>query len=290
MERGVKLVAEQKVLDPMAAGARRVVGKIAIVTGAGQGHGRATAKRLAQEGASVMVVDRHEAGAARTVGELRDFGTDAESYVVDISDPEAFKAVAAATNERFGKIDILVNVAGGSMYGPKFGWEYTPAELRANVENNLFTCMWGCWAVLPYMVEQHSGAIVNFGSHAVRNGMRLGYAAAKGGVYAVTASLAMETAQRGVRINAVVPHWSGATDPDDRMVTRIPGAMRSEESPEERAARMAELEARHAPTIPMGRGGAPRDLAAAVAFLVSEDAAFVTGHILCVGGGAYCIL
>ncbi len=279
-----------QVLDPMAAGGRRLVDRVAIVTGAGQGHGRATAKRMAQEGARVMVVDRHEPGATRTAGELRDFGSQAESYVADISDPDTFKEVAAATRERFGKIDILVNVAGGAMYGPKYGWEYTPEELRANVENNLFTCMWGCWAVLPYMIEQGSGAIVNFGSHAVRNGMRLGYAAAKGGVHAVTASLAMETAKMGVRINAVVPHFNEGAGPDDKLVTRIPGQLVSDLPAEERSAQLAEMAARYGPAIPMGRGGAPKDVAAAVTFLASDDASFVTGHILGVGGGAFCIL
>jgi NAD(P)-dependent dehydrogenase (short-subunit alcohol dehydrogenase family) len=281
---------QAQVLDLMAAGGRRLVDRVAIITGAGQGHGRATAKRMAQEGAHVMVVDRHEPGATRTVDELREFGAQAESCVADISDPENFKEVAAATKERFGKIDILVNVAGGSMYGPKYGWNYTPDELRANVENNLLTCMWGCWAVLPYMVEQGSGAIVNFGSHAVRNGMRLGYAAAKGGVYAVTTSLAMETAQMGVRVNAVVPHFNDGAGAGDKLVTRMPGQLMADRSEEERAANLAELQARHGPTIPMGRGGAPKDIAAAVTFLASDDAAFVTGHILCVGGGAFCIL
>ena len=281
---------QTQVLDPMAGGGRRLIGRVAIITGAGQGHGRATAKRMAQEGAHVMVVDRHGPGATRTVGELREFGSQAELYVADISQPDSFKQVAAATRERFGKIDILVNVAGGAMYGPKYGWDYTPEELRANVENNLFTCIWGCWAVLPYMVEQGSGAIVNFGSHAVRNGMRLGYAAAKGGVYAVTASLAMETAKMGVRVNAVVPHFNDGAGPDDKLVTRIPGQLVTDRPEEERAAAQAEMEARYGPAIPMGRGGAPKDVAAAVTFLASDDASFVTGHMLCVGGGAFCIL
>ena len=284
------MVEQTQVLDAKAHGARRLVDRVAIITGGGQGHGRATAKRMAQEGAQVMVVDRHEPGATRTVGELEEFGAQADSYVGDISVPENFKEVATATVERFGKIDILVNVAGGSMYGPKNGWDYTPDELRANVENNLFTCMWGCWAVLPYMIEQHSGSIINFGSHAVRNGMRLGYAAAKGGVYAVTTSLAMETAMLGVRVNAVVPHFNDGAGPGDKLVTRMPGQLVADRSEADRAANREELIARHGPTIPMGRGGSPEDLAAAVTFLASDDAAFITGDILCVGGGAFCRL
>jgi dihydroxycyclohexadiene carboxylate dehydrogenase len=282
------MASSVQVLDSKAAGARRFEGKTAIVSGAGQGHGRATARRLAQEGAALMLVDRHAAGAKRTRDELTQFGSDADTYVGDISSVEPFQEVAAKTVERFGKIDVLVNVAGGAMYGPKLGWEYTPDELMANVQNNLWTCMWGCYSVLPYMVEQGSGAIVNFGSHAVRGTHRLGYAAAKGGIYAVTTSLALETAQSGVRINCVVPHYS-ESEPGDRLVTRVPGQTAPKTTQAMQPGR-ADLQARHLQNIPMGRAGTPQELAAAVAFLASDDASFVTGDIMCVGGGAFCAL
>src|SRR5207244_10149562 len=92
----------------------------------------------------------------------------------------------------------------------------------ANVQNNFWTTMWCCWAVLPYMVEQRSGAIVNIGSNAPQGTMRLPYAASKGGVFAITTSLALETAALGVRINCVAPHWSVSQDAGDQLVTRIP--------------------------------------------------------------------
>lgn len=278
-------MAEQvKVLDPRAAGGKRLQGRIAIITGAGQGIGRATARRMAEEGASVMVAERYQESADRTCKELCDFGTDAETFVADVSSADAAKALMAATKERFGRIDILVNNAGGSMYGPKLGWEYTPEELIANVQNNFWTTMWCCWAVLPIMVEQKSGAIVNLGSNSPRGTMRLPYAASKGGVFAITTSLALETATLGVRINCVAPHFSIKQE-GDTIFSRIPGQRRSTNT-EDRRAEFESLTARHIQNIPMRRPGLVEEQAAAIAFLASDDASFITGQILSVGGGA----
>lgn len=271
------------VLDPRAAGGRRLDGKIAIVTGAGQGIARATARRMAQEGASVMIADRNEPGAIRTRDELLEFGADAETFIADVSSPEVAKALMAATKERFGRIDILVNCAGGSMYGPKYGWDYTPEEIMANVQNNFFTTMWCCWAVLPYMVEQQSGAIVNIGSNSPRGTMRLPYAASKGGVFAITTSLALETATMGIRINCVAPHLTGG-DPGDRLVPRY--ARPAEQTADQQRATFEQTRERHLANIPMHRPGRVEEQAAAITFLASDDASFITGQILSVGGGA----
>jgi dihydroxycyclohexadiene carboxylate dehydrogenase len=272
-----------QVLDPRAAGARRLEGKIAIITGGGQGHGRATARRMAQEGASIMIADRFEPGAARTRDELREFGTDAEFFLGDMQQAETAKVLMAAAKERFGRIDILVNNVGGAMGTGRQGWEFTAEELEANVRNSLHTCLWGCWAVFPYMVEQQSGAIVNFGSHAVRGTGRLGYAAAKGGVMAITTSLALEGAPYNVRVNAVVPHVS--TRPEgDTLVARIPG------QPTNRGGGGMNVDNPNFTPIPLKRPGTPEEVAAVVTFLASEDASFTTGEIICVGGGAFCSL
>jgi NAD(P)-dependent dehydrogenase (short-subunit alcohol dehydrogenase family) len=238
---------------------------------------------MAEEGAVVMVCDRNPNGAERTRNELRDAGATAEMHVSDISQPEAAKDLMAAANARFGRIDILVNNAGGSMFGPKLGWEYTPEEILANVQNNFFTTMWCCWAALPYMVEQRSGAIVNIGSNAPQGTMRLPYAASKGGVFAITTSLALETAELGVRINCVAPHWSVSEDRDDRLVTRIPGEAVSGEGDGQLRQHLAE---QHLRNIPMRRPGLKEEQAAAIVFLASDDASFITGQILSVGGGA----
>jgi dihydroxycyclohexadiene carboxylate dehydrogenase len=274
------------VLDPRAAGGKRLLGKIGIVTGGGQGHGRATAKRFAEEGASVMIADRHAPGAERVRDQLKDFGVDAEVWIGDVGSPEGAKALMAATKERFGRIDILVNVVGGAFTLPgsgRVGWEKTPEDLTANIQNNLFTCLWCCWAVAPIMVEQHSGSIINFGSHAVRGTDRLGYAAAKGGIAAITTSLALELAPHNVRMNMVVPHISNR-DEGDTLVTRIPGQAVPERKPN------TSVTAPQFSPIPMGRPGEPEEIAGVVTFLASEDASFTTAETICVGGGAFCRL
>ncbi len=275
-----------KVLDERAAGARRLEGRIAVVTGAGQGHGRATARRMAQEGASIMIADRFEPGARRTRDELRAFGSAADYFLGDMQEAETARRLMEETKERFGRIDILVNNVGGAMGGNKMGWEFPPAELEANVRNSLHTCMWGCWAVLPYMIEQRSGSIINFGSHAVRGMGRLGYAAAKGGVMAITTSLAIEAGPHNVRVNAVVPHLSSRPE-GDTLVARVPGQAVN------RGGGRGSADALNSPNmtpIPMGRIGTPEEVAAVVTFLASDDASFTTGAIICVGGGAVCSL
>jgi dihydroxycyclohexadiene carboxylate dehydrogenase len=276
----------KNVLDPRAAGGKRLAGRIAVVTGAGQGIGRATARRFAEEGAVVMVADRNPTGGERTCGELRDYGSEAELWLGDVGSADGARTLMAAATERWGRIDILVNTVGGSMYGPKLGWEYTPEELMANVQNNFWTTMWCCWAVLPHMVERKSGAIVNVGSNSPRGTMRFPYAASKGGVFAMTTSLALETAELGIRINCIAPHWTVSEDPEDGLVTRIPGQSRRALSPEESEARLASLAQRHLQNIPMRRPGLKEEQAAAIAFLASDDASFITGQILSVGGGA----
>lgn len=276
------------VLDPRAAGAKRLKGKIAIITGSGQGHGRATAKRLAEEGASIMVVDRYEPGAVRSRDELRAFGVTTEMFIGDIGSPDVAKELMRTTKERMGRIDVLVNNVGGAMHRSRQGWEFTPQELMDNVNNSLWTCLWCCWAVMPYMVEQRSGSIINFGSHAVRGTGRFGYAAAKGGVMAITTSLALEAAPYNVRVNCVVPHLS--TRPEgDTLIARVPGAPVTPGGGMGRNPQEALTNPNMTP-IPLGRPGTPEEIAAAVAFFASEDSSFTTAEVLCVGGGAFCQL
>jgi len=271
-----------KVLDPRAAGARRLEGKIAIITGAGQGHGRATARRFAQEGAKIMIGERYEPGAARTRNEIIDFGGECEFFLGDMADVEAVQRMMKATKERFGRIDILVNNVGGTQGGKK-PWEWTVEELQSNVRNNLWTCLYCCWAVMPYMVEQQSGSIINFASHAVRGTRRLPYAASKGAVMAITTSLSLELAPYNVRVNAVVPHASTRAE-GDVLINRF-GVVQEDTSAREFAIVPGENPDRN---IPLQRPGHPEEIASAVAFLASDDASFTTGEIICCGGGAFC--
>jgi len=280
-----------KVLDARAAGGKRLLGKVALVTGGGQGHGRATVKRFAEEGASVMIADRNAPGAERVRDELLAYGAETDIWIGDVGSPEGAKDLMAKTVERFDRLDILVNVVGGAFRLPgsgRWGWEKTEEDLIGNIQNNLFTCLWCCWAAMPYMIEQKSGSIINFGSHAVRGTDRLGYAAAKGGIAAITTSMSLELAPHNVRINMVIPHIS-TREEGDVLVGRIPGQARSAEDKRARSA-APDVTDPHLSHIPMNRPGTPEEIAAAVIFLASEDASFTTGDSICVGGGAFCRL
>jgi len=270
---------EKSVLDPRAAGARRFAGKIAVVAGAGQGIGRATARRLAQEGATVVVGDVVESSAERVRRELEEFGAPASSYVGDLSKREAAQALMAQAKSTHGRIDVLVNIVGGTIWAQPYQ-DYRPEQIEAEVNKSFWAPMWLCWAVLPIMIEQRSGAIVNMGSHAIVSTQRVPYAASKGGVIALTMSLSKEVAQYGIRVNCVAPH---ATVAEDRVTPRNAGQVLT---PEERALKEKELQERRMREIPMGRTAVPAEQAAAIAFLASEDASFITGQVLPVGGGA----
>lgn len=258
---------------------KRFSNRSAVVTGAGQGIGRATVLRLASEGARVLVVDRNVAGADRVVAELRDASVEAFAAYENIASPEGAQHLCDLAISKLGTVDVLVNCVGGQKYGPKFAWDYTADEIRENVDNNLWTTLWCCWAFLPHMIERKSGAIVNVGSNSPRGTMRFPYAAAKGGVFAITTSLGIETAKMGVRVNAIAPHF---TLSDDRLVDRLGRDVDGSQSSLDE-----ETVKRHLSNIPMGRPGRAEEQAAAIAFLASDDASFITAQIVSVGGGAF---
>lgn len=257
---------------PMA----RFTGKVCVVTGAGQGIGRATAHRLALEGATLALVDVNGDAVTGLAEALTATGTDAVPLVVDVADPEAVAAAVAGTVDRSGRIDVLVNNVGGTRQIKPFEL-YTPEEIRAEVDKSLWTALLCCHAVLPTMLAQGRGSIVNVGSNSPRGIYRVAYAAAKGGVFALTTSLAAEVARKGVRVNCVAP---GATKVDDRTVPRMTAE-------EERANSrwIDELFGSQERIVPMGRWGNVDEQAAAIAFMASDDASFVTGQILSVAGG-----
>jgi dihydroxycyclohexadiene carboxylate dehydrogenase len=271
-------------LDPRAAGGRRFAGKIAIVAGSGQGIGRAAARRLAQEGATVVAADIVESTAQRVADELRAFGASASPYVGDLSQVENCQALMARAKDEYGRIDVLVNIVGGNIWWRLFE-HYEPDQIVKEVNKNFWPTMWLCWSVLPYMIEQQSGAIVNIATHAVVSQYRLPYAASKAGIMGLTTSLSKEVAKHGIRVNCVVPH---GTEADDRVVPGHYGVdVESNPIPPEQEEARRKFQ-REIPDkeIPMGRRARAEEQASAIAFLASDDASYISGQVLPVGGGA----
>ena len=274
---------QQKVLDSKAAGARRFEGQVAVVTGAGQGIGAATARRLAQEGAAIVIGDMVAESSNRVRDEIRDFGGSAIVALGELSQWEKAQALMAAAIAEYGRIDVLANVAGGTIWFQSFRY-YTPEQIQAEIDKSFWTAMWCCRAALPYMLERESGAIVNVATHAVTGAFRVPYAAAKAGQIGLTTALAREVAPRGIRVNCMAPSGTLA---DDRVTARNFGitAQPPELPPEELAEQEKYRQETRLSEIPMGRRGAADEQAAAIAFLASHDASYITGQVLAVGGG-----
>ncbi len=266
----------------MTTWAGRFAGKAAVVTGAAQGIGRDVALRLAREGARVCLADRsdlvHEAA--------REAGDDALAVVADMERYADCRAMVAAAHDRFGRVDILVNNVGGTIWAKPFA-EYEEAQIEAEVRRSLFPTLWCCHAVLPVMLAQGGGVIVNVSSVATRGVNRVPYAAAKGGVNAITASLAWEYAEHGIRVNAVAP---GGTDAPPRRIPRntAPAAEQEqggqERGGQERAWYQQVVDQTTASTL-LKRYGTIGEQTAAILFLASDEASYVTGITLPVAGG-----
>ncbi|MBR0662412.1 1,6-dihydroxycyclohexa-2,4-diene-1-carboxylate dehydrogenase [Neoroseomonas oryzicola] len=256
----------------MTTFAHRFAGKAAIVTGAAQGIGRDVALRLVREGARVVMVDRSE-----LVDEVRRDAGDAAIAVT--ADLETFAGATAAVERAraaFGRVDILVNNVGGTIWAKPFA-EYEEAQIEAEVRRSLFPTLWCCRAVLPAMIEAGGGVIVNLSSVATRGVNRVPYAAAKGGVNAITACMAMEYAGHGIRVVGVAP---GGTEAPPRRIPRNS----TPRTPQEDAWMQQVVDQTTASSL-MHRYGTTAEQAAAILFLASDEASYITGVTLPVAGG-----
>lgn len=243
--------------------------KVALVTGAAQGIGRRVCERLLGEGAQMIAVDRSE-----LVHELK--GPGVLTLTADLELYADCARVMASAVSTFGRLDILINNVGGTIWAKPFE-HYQVEEIEAEVRRSLFPTLWCCHAALPYMLDQGQGAIVNVSSIATRSVNRVPYGAAKGGVNALTACLAFENAERGIRVNATAP---GGTQAPPRRIPRN-GA---EQSTHE-ATWYQQIVDQTLDSSLMKRYGTLDEQVGAILFLASDDASYITGVTLPVGGG-----
>jgi len=250
--------------------------KVAIVTGAAQGIGNTVATGIAREGAKVALVDRselvHEVSEKLTAG-----GAQAVGLTADLEQYADCSAVMARAHKRFGRIDILINNVGGTIWAKPYA-HYDEEQIQAEIRRSLFPTLWCCRTVLPYMLEQGGGTIVNVSSVATRGVNRVPYAAAKGGVNAITASLAFEYAGRGIRVVATAP---GGTEAPERRIPRGPTTDKTEQE----QTWYQEIVDQTVDSSLMRRYGTLEEQAAPILFLASDEASYITGVTLPVAGG-----
>ena len=255
--------------------AARFDGKVVIVTGAAQGIGRGVAMTIAAEGGTVLAVDR-SALVHEVVAEIEAAGGRASGFEADL---ETFAGATAMVDEALAlhkRVDVLVNNVGGTIWAKPFE-HYEEAQIEAEIRRSLFPTLWCCRAVLPPMLKKKKGVIVNVSSIATRSIHRVPYAAAKGGVNALTASIAMEHAKDGIRINATAP---GGTEAPPRKIPR--NAAR--QSRREKVWYQAIVDQTVDSSL-MHRYGTIAEQVAPILFLASDESSYITGSVIPVGGG-----
>jgi dihydroxycyclohexadiene carboxylate dehydrogenase len=258
---------------------QRYADKVVIITGSAQGIGARLAERVAAEGGLAVLADRaplvHE-----VVANIQARGGHASAIEVDLETYAGAEQMVAHAVERHGRIDVLFNNVGGTIWTRPFE-KYEPAHIEDEIRRSLFPTLWCTRAALPVMIGNGKGVIVNVSSIATRSIYRVPYAAAKGGVNALTASLAMEAASKGIRVVAVAV---GGTEAPPRRIPRNPNGNPFDLSEQDQAW-YREIIQQTTNSTYLGRYGTIDEMVAPLLFLGSDEASYITGSVLPAGGG-----
>ena len=248
----------------------RIEAKACIVTGAGSGIGRAIAVRFAEEGGKVLCVDQNEAAVLETRDLIASADGLARAFTADVSDPAQVLEFVLACAAEFGQVDVLVNNAGVNI--PGLLHEVTDEVIDKTLNVNVKGAIYGCRAVLPFMLEQGAGTIVNISSvnGLVSEPFLSVYSASKGAVVMLTKGVALDYAKKGIRCNAICPGW--VDTPINYAHAEMLGGL------EKVYASIDSFQ-------PIGRPGTPREIAHLALFLASDEASFMTGSIISADGG-----
>jgi len=248
---------------------RRLENKVALITGTAQGMGRVAALRFAREGAQIVGCDLNVDGNRETVRQVRQSGGEMISLEpLDLCDPEAVEHLVDLAADTYGRLDVLYNNASA----PRFAWltEMSAEDWQFTIDNELSLIFYTVRAAVPLMIRSGGGSIINISSIAGIAGQPIGvfaHAAAKGGVLAVSRSMARELAPHGIRSNCIVPGMISNPDKKDGFDQELEV---TEEVP---------------PRILLGRVGTPEDVVNAALFLASDESSYITGASLVVDGG-----
>lgn len=256
---------------------QRFAGKVVVVTGAAQGIGSGVALRAAAEGGKVVFVDRADFVAeVAAQAQVAHSGAQTAGFIADLETYEGAHAAMAFAAQRFGGIDILINGVGGAIRMRPFA-EFEPAQIDAEIRRSLMPTLYTCHAVLPHLLARGGGTIVNVSSNATRGIRRVPYSAAKGGVNALTQSLAMEYAPHNIRVVASAP--GGTSAPPRRVPRNAAGDTEQEKM------WMSEAVQQVTDSTFFKRYGTLDEQIAPILFLASDEASYITGAVLAVAGG-----
>ena len=240
--------------------------KVAIITGASRGIGLAIARALGEAGYNLAICATSEASVGGAAEKLSDIGVEVLPRVVNVTDGEAVQAFVQEVAKHFGRLDVLVNNAG--ITRDNLSMRMKSEEWQSVIDTNLSSVFYASQAALKPMMRAKGGRIINISSvvASMGNPGQMNYCASKGGIDAMTRSLAREIGSRNITVNAIAPGFI-ATDMTDELGDEAKAALASQ--------------------VPLGRLGSPEDIASTVLFLAGEGGGYITGHVLHVNGGMY---